>query len=162
MLPPLKPIPIKDRLPVLYVEKGNLDVCDGWASVRAVDTNVLARFYLQDDRRQARVATDVLAAGDVFVPKTVIQTSNQTTRGLTGHTISVSASPYAAVISRDRMNFNVYNDKQTGERLAEARTNPPSPPLCQRGGDSGHTVRRASVHRTPAFIRSPTANRFGL
>jgi CRISPR-associated protein Cas1 len=29
MLPPLKPIPMKERLSVLYVEKGNLDVLDG-------------------------------------------------------------------------------------------------------------------------------------
>ncbi len=29
LLPPLKPIPIKDRVSVLYVEKGNLDVLDG-------------------------------------------------------------------------------------------------------------------------------------
>jgi hypothetical protein len=26
ILPPLKPIPIKDRISVVYVEKGNLDV----------------------------------------------------------------------------------------------------------------------------------------
>ncbi|MCK5241949.1 type I-E CRISPR-associated endonuclease Cas1 [bacterium] len=29
MLPPLKPIPIKDRISILFVEKGNLDVLDG-------------------------------------------------------------------------------------------------------------------------------------
>jgi len=29
ILPPLKPLPIKDRVSVLYVEKGNLDVLDG-------------------------------------------------------------------------------------------------------------------------------------
>ena len=29
LLPPLKPIPIKDRLSILFVEKGNLDVLDG-------------------------------------------------------------------------------------------------------------------------------------
>jgi predicted nucleic-acid-binding protein len=40
--------------------------------VRAVDTNILARFYLRDDATQARVAAGVLSAGDVFVPKTVI------------------------------------------------------------------------------------------
>jgi len=40
--------------------------------VRAVDTNVLARYYLQDDPRQARIAVRILAAGDVFVPKTVV------------------------------------------------------------------------------------------
>jgi predicted nucleic-acid-binding protein len=40
--------------------------------VRAVDTNILARFYLRDDAVQGRIAADVLSAGDVFVPKTVI------------------------------------------------------------------------------------------
>jgi len=29
VLPPLKPLPIKDRISVIYVEKGNLDVIDG-------------------------------------------------------------------------------------------------------------------------------------
>jgi CRISP-associated protein Cas1 len=29
ILPPLKPIPIKDRLSILFIEKGNLDVLDG-------------------------------------------------------------------------------------------------------------------------------------
>jgi hypothetical protein len=29
MLPPLKPIPIKDRLSVVFVEQGRLDVLDG-------------------------------------------------------------------------------------------------------------------------------------
>ena len=40
--------------------------------MRAVDTNVLARFYLRDDAAQGRIAASVLSAGDVFVPKTVI------------------------------------------------------------------------------------------
>jgi len=40
--------------------------------VRAVDTNILARFYLRDDVVQGRIAAGVLSAGDVFVPKTVI------------------------------------------------------------------------------------------
>ena len=40
--------------------------------MRAVDTNILARFYLRDDATQGRIAASVLAAGDVFVPKTVI------------------------------------------------------------------------------------------
>jgi len=29
ILPPLKPIPMKDRVSVIFVEKGNLDVLDG-------------------------------------------------------------------------------------------------------------------------------------
>ena len=40
--------------------------------MRAVDTNVLARFYLRDDAAQGRIAASVLSAGDVFVPKTVM------------------------------------------------------------------------------------------
>ena len=40
--------------------------------MRAVDTNVLARYYLQDDPVQAQRAARILAAGGVFVPKTVM------------------------------------------------------------------------------------------
>lgn len=40
--------------------------------MRAVDTNILARFYLHDDVAQGRIAAGLLSAGDVFVPKTVI------------------------------------------------------------------------------------------
>ncbi len=40
--------------------------------MRAVDTNVLARYYLRDDAAQGHIAASVLSAGDVFVPKTVI------------------------------------------------------------------------------------------
>ena len=41
--------------------------------MRAVDTNVLARFYLRDDTAQWRIAARILSAGDVFLPKTVIR-----------------------------------------------------------------------------------------
>lgn len=40
--------------------------------MRAVDTNVLARYYLRDDPTQARLAGKILSAGGVFVPKSVI------------------------------------------------------------------------------------------
>lgn len=40
--------------------------------MHAVDTNVLVRYYLHDDPDQTRVAARILAAGDVFVPKTVM------------------------------------------------------------------------------------------
>lgn len=40
--------------------------------MRAVDTNVLARYYLRDDPVQSPLAASLLAAGDVFVPKTVV------------------------------------------------------------------------------------------
>ena len=40
--------------------------------MRAVDTNVLARYYLRDDPAQARLAEKVLAGGAVLVPKSVL------------------------------------------------------------------------------------------
>lgn len=40
--------------------------------MRAVDTNILARYYIADDPAQSRTANRVLEMGDVFVPKTVI------------------------------------------------------------------------------------------
>lgn len=40
--------------------------------MRAVDTNVLVRYYLRDDPAQARLADKILSAGAVFVPKTVV------------------------------------------------------------------------------------------
>jgi predicted nucleic-acid-binding protein len=40
--------------------------------VRAVDTNILARYYLRDDAVQGRIAADLLSAGGIFVPKTVV------------------------------------------------------------------------------------------
>lgn len=40
--------------------------------MRAVDTNVLVRYYLRDEVTQACLAERILAGGDVFAPKTVV------------------------------------------------------------------------------------------
>ena len=40
--------------------------------MRAVDTNILARYYLGDDVAQSRIAARLLESGDLFVPKTVV------------------------------------------------------------------------------------------
>jgi predicted nucleic-acid-binding protein len=40
--------------------------------VRAVDTNILARYYLGDDPAQSRIAANLLEGGGLFVPKTVL------------------------------------------------------------------------------------------
>jgi predicted nucleic-acid-binding protein len=40
--------------------------------VRAADTNILARYYLQDDAQQASLARGLIEDGDLFVPKTVL------------------------------------------------------------------------------------------
>jgi len=38
----------------------------------ALDTNVLARFYLNDEPAQAQIAARLLSEEDVFIPKTVL------------------------------------------------------------------------------------------
>jgi predicted nucleic-acid-binding protein len=50
--------------------------------MRAVDTNILARYYLRDDLAQAKRAQALLAAGDVFIPKTVILELEWVLRGV--------------------------------------------------------------------------------
>lgn len=42
------------------------------SAVQAIDTNVIVRFLTADDPAQAPIARDVIAAGAVFVPATVI------------------------------------------------------------------------------------------
>jgi predicted nucleic-acid-binding protein len=41
-------------------------------AVRAIDTNVLVRFLVADDARQAKRARAVIEAGDVFIATTVL------------------------------------------------------------------------------------------
>jgi len=41
--------------------------------VKALDTSVLVRYYTQDEPRQARIATRIIAGkGELFVPRTVL------------------------------------------------------------------------------------------
>ena len=40
--------------------------------MRAIDTNVIVRFLTADDEKQARAARAAVAAGDIFVPLTVV------------------------------------------------------------------------------------------
>lgn len=41
-------------------------------AVRAIDTNVVVRFLVADDPRQAKVARAVIEKGEVFIPATVL------------------------------------------------------------------------------------------
>ena len=68
LLPPLKPIPIKDRLSNLYIEKGNLDVLDGAfvvVDVNGVRTHIpvggVACLMLQPGTRVSHAAVALAA-----------------------------------------------------------------------------------------------------
>jgi predicted nucleic-acid-binding protein len=39
--------------------------------VKAIDTNVLVRFLVRDDARQARVARQTIERGAIWIPKTI-------------------------------------------------------------------------------------------
>ncbi len=65
----------------------------------AVDTNVLARYYLNDDPAQARCAARILAAGDVFVPKTVMLELEWVLRSLAGQPADKVADCLAHLIA---------------------------------------------------------------
>lgn len=67
--------------------------------MRAVDTNVLARYYLHDDPAQARSAARILAAGDVFVPKTVVLELEWVLRSVAGQPAGKVADCLAHLIA---------------------------------------------------------------
>src|ERR1700761_3419961 len=56
------------------------------SGVRAIDTNVVVRFLTADDRRQARAARAAIAAGDIFIPTTVLLESEWVLRSGYGFT----------------------------------------------------------------------------
>lgn len=67
--------------------------------MRAVDTNILARYYLNDDPAQARRAARILAAGDVFVPKTVMLELQWVLRSVAGQPAGKVADCLAHLIA---------------------------------------------------------------
>lgn len=67
--------------------------------MRAVDTNVLARYYLHDHPAQARIAARILAAGDVFVPRTVMLELEWVLRSVAGQPAGKVADCLAHLIA---------------------------------------------------------------
>jgi predicted nucleic-acid-binding protein len=67
--------------------------------MRAVDTNVLARYYLRDDPTQARIAARILAGGDVFVPKSVMLELEWVLRSVAGQPAGKVAGCFAHLVA---------------------------------------------------------------
>ena len=98
--------------------------------MRAVDTNILARFYLRDDEVQGRIAAQLLAVGDVFIPKTVILELEWVLRciaGQPGGAVMVSRSADRGGVGHDhcgdetgRMSWSIHADTQSGKRRRPA------------------------------------------
>ena len=65
----------------------------------AVDTNILVRFYLNDDEAQAGLATRLLTNEDVYVPKTVLLELEWVLRGVARVSRSAIAKSLAHLLS---------------------------------------------------------------
>ena len=64
--------------------------------MRAIDTNVVVRFLVADDRRQAKKARTAIEAGDIFISSTVLLESEWVLRSGYGH----APGPIAAALRR--------------------------------------------------------------
>lgn len=67
--------------------------------MRAVDTNILVRLFVNDDPKQAAAARQAVAAEPIFVPKTVILELEWVLRSLYGHSPDAIASAVDELIS---------------------------------------------------------------
>lgn len=67
--------------------------------MRAVDTNILARYYLNDDAHQARIARALLEEGELFVPKTVLLELEWVLRGVANQSRSKALACLAHLIA---------------------------------------------------------------
>lgn len=67
--------------------------------MRAVDTNILARYYLRDDPAHARIAASLLSRGDIFVPKSVMLELEWVLRSVAGQPANKVADCFAHLIA---------------------------------------------------------------
>jgi predicted nucleic-acid-binding protein len=55
--------------------------------VRAIDTNIVVRFLMADDRKQSHAARAAVSAGEIFIPTTVLLESEWVLRSGYGFTV---------------------------------------------------------------------------
>ena len=80
----------------------------------ALDTNVLARFYLNDEPAQAQIAARLLMEEDVFIPKTVLLELEWVMRGAARVPPQGIARSIAHLLSLD----NVQVEDEASVRIA--------------------------------------------
>ena len=102
--------------------------------MRAVDTNVLARYYLHDDPAQARLAGRILSAGDVFVPKTVVLELEWVLRSVAGQPAGKVAECIAHLIALPGVTVEDHNQIEAALRH------------CRRGIDFADALHHAASH----------------
>lgn len=133
--------------------------------MRAVDTNILARYYLHDDARQSRIAQDIIAAGDLFIPKTVILELEWVLRAVAAQPAAKVLACLAHLISlpgivvEDREQVEVaIRHGERGINFADALHHAASDQCTEllTFDDRGY-ARRAERHRLRPPVRVPVA-----
>jgi predicted nucleic-acid-binding protein len=66
--------------------------------MRAVDTNLIVRLFIQDDAEQVRAARQALAADSVFVPKSVVVEFEWVMRGVYGQSRAAIAAAIETIL----------------------------------------------------------------
>ena len=102
--------------------------------MRAVDMNVLARYYLHDDPAQARLAGKILSAGDVFVPKTVVLELEWVLRSVAEQPAGKVAECIAHLIALPGVTVEDHNQIEAALRH------------CRRGIDFADALHHAASH----------------
>ena len=102
--------------------------------MRAVDMNVLARYYLHDDPAQARLAGKILSAGDVFVPKTVVLELEWVLRSVAEQPAGKVAECIAHLIALPGVMVEDHNQIEAALRH------------CRRGIDFADALHHAASH----------------
>lgn len=102
--------------------------------MRAVDTNVLVRYYLRDDPAQARLAEKVLSAGDVFVPKTVVLELEWVLRSVAEQPATKVTDCLAHLIALPGITIEDYDQVETALRH------------CRDGVDFADALHHAASH----------------
>ncbi|MEO7742852.1 MAG: type II toxin-antitoxin system VapC family toxin [Usitatibacter sp.] len=102
--------------------------------MRAVDTNVLVRYYLRDDRAQARLAEMILAMGDVFVPRTVVLELEWVLRSVAEQPAGKVLECIEHLIALPGVTVEDHDQVETALRL------------CRRGIDFADALHHAASH----------------
>lgn len=102
--------------------------------MRAVDTNVLARFYLRDDAAQARAADRILSEGDVFIPKTVVLELEWVLRSVAEQPVSKVLDCLGHLIALPGIAIEDYDDVASALRY------------CRQGMDFADALHLAESH----------------
>lgn len=108
--------------------------------MRAVDTNVLARYYLRDDEAQASIATAVLSAGDIFVPKTVVLELEWVLRSVAEQPLQRVLDCLAHLIALPGVTIEDHEQVETALRA------------CGRGLDFADSLHLAASHRCSELL----------